>query len=844
MGRFHLAMCALLLCATADSMAAASSKVFLQTGTIVPADQGQSQLKEFGSLVRRSKDVAVVWNVRQSPSSTTSSAAYVFRRVNGTWFQEAKLEPGFSLSSAIELDHVAISNDTVLIGHGEADVLGHVRQGRVHVYKKANGIWQPAGTITAVDGAPEDRFGWTVSMSGSIAVIGALNGGAAYIYDFSTGVPLLQAKLIVANCCFMSDIDGNLVVLAASGSGGVHTFERVGEEWIPRGPLLPNGSPPAVSISALAVQDDRVFVGEYTEGGDGATYVFARSGPAFAQEARLSPVTPGANRHFGSSIDAFGDLVVIGAEFDETGRAYVFQRDATIWRQIRKLQGTGLSGAAQFGKSLAIDGANLLVGAQSTGGPGLVFDFTDLPLPDGTLLGSSLRSAGGTADDGAGEAIAFSDGLLVVGAPNGDDGGSATGEAYVFSFAPQVPAASVAKRVSRSGLNGALVSKDVTLLATLRLNTGSIGDKFGSSVAVSGDGGTIAIGVPASNGGAGSVAVFREPKGGWESTAIADDIIPAPLSTADLTPGGFGSAISIADSGAIAVGAPLSDRPGAADAGMAATYIPAASDYPAAPTQILLAPAAQAGAGFGDEIDLIDELLTVGAPNQDKPGPLPDAGAVYTFQKPKGSQMFAPTEVLLSPGGGTVGDKFGRGIAIRPAVTGSPTVVVGATGIDSGSDQDTGSGYVFEDPGPGFTLVSQLITGGKPFDRAGSSIEIVDDMVLLGAPEADREGEADSGSVFLYRRPSGGWLAASAEAARKQGKRGFAVLATPPQVELPPVQVQADQFFGAALALSSAAAYVSAPSRDVQLSNGAVNPDQGEIDVFLFDRVFAEGFED
>ena len=45
--------------------------------------------------------------------------------------------------------------------------------GSAYVYVRSNGVWSEQQKLTASDGAPDDRFGSSVSISGDTAVIGA-----------------------------------------------------------------------------------------------------------------------------------------------------------------------------------------------------------------------------------------------------------------------------------------------------------------------------------------------------------------------------------------------------------------------------------------------------------------------------------------------------------------------------------------------------------------------------------------------------------------------------------------------------------------------------------------------
>jgi len=150
----------------------------------------------FGRSVSISGDVAVIgapWTDEWGPSS---GSAYVFRRDdNGTpsdpsddfWVEQAKL----IASDAAEGDQfgysVSISGDVAVIGAHLDDDGGH-DSGSAYVFEKPPGGWEDmteTAKLTAPDAPPNEYFGYSVSISGDVAVIGAFyhaGAGAAYVF--------------------------------------------------------------------------------------------------------------------------------------------------------------------------------------------------------------------------------------------------------------------------------------------------------------------------------------------------------------------------------------------------------------------------------------------------------------------------------------------------------------------------------------------------------------------------------------------------------------------------------------------------------------------------------------
>jgi len=140
--------------------------------------------------------------------------------------------------------------------------------------------------------------------------------------------------------------------------------------------------------SALAVSGDvLVATAPYPTFIDGnfqknsAAYVFVRDQKTggWAERKRLVPPNSAANDHFGEKVAVDGDTIVVGAPYDRVGgiwaqgSVYVFGRHQggpDNWGQVAKLtEGLG-DISALFGRSVAIKGDLLAVGAPVPGAGG------------------------------------------------------------------------------------------------------------------------------------------------------------------------------------------------------------------------------------------------------------------------------------------------------------------------------------------------------------------------------------------------------------------------------------------------------------------------------------------
>ncbi len=295
----------------------------------------------------------------------------------------------------------------------------------------------------------------------------------------------------------------------------------------------------------------------------GAAYVFVRHGNQWTEAAELTAGDSSRRAMFGTSvaIDGNGGIVVVGSPSrqDNTGAVYVFTRHRATWTQTAELDPSDLVVGDQFGASVAISasGATLAVGATAngTGAAGWVYVF-DLR-PSGWAQVAMLTSADGVANDFLGNSVAISpDGRAIVAGAIGRN--EAVGAAYVFylgqsgwtqvaEFAPTDSTGSDnfgdAVAISTAGSTvvvGALGHRSTIgaayvysrCLATARTKCrsswvqtaeltatgGTYGDEFGTSVAISANGGTIISSAP-NHGADGVTYVFTQQRSGWTQAA-------------------------------------------------------------------------------------------------------------------------------------------------------------------------------------------------------------------------------------------------------------------------------------------------------------------------------------
>ena len=364
------------------------------------------------------------------------------------------------------------------------------------------------------------------------------------------------------------------------------------------------------ATAMLGAPDDRA-----NQVRSGSVFVFTDNGSSWGQVQRLNPTTPENNDFFGEAVDLDGDFAVVGASgvdlptgggFGQPdadwGAAYVFERSAGVWSQVQELTASDDDPYDYFGTSVAISGDTLVVGARAANKGGLASAGAAYVFVRGGGGGWSqqakLNASNGQNLDSFGSSVDIDGDRIVVGAQLGDGNAADSGSAYVFE---------------RSGTVW-------TQTAILNASNGATNDRFGGSVALSGD--NIVVGARiASPGGlvaAGAAYAYRQSAGLWSEEAIlvASDVDPADL---------FGSSVSISGESA-AVGAPSA---GVSLVRSGAVYVFDRAGGAWNQAAKLVAGDAAPFDSLGASVATDGTLYLAGTPNGD--GSVADSGAGYLF---------------------------------------------------------------------------------------------------------------------------------------------------------------------------------------------------------------------
>jgi len=314
--------------------------------------------------------------------------AYVFTQAASGWHQAAELRGSDTVAGDEFGVSVAISGTTAIVGAYQNFYLaGHNDSvGRAYVFTKTAAGWHQVAELKVSDTFGGYNSHISVAISGTTAVVGQDYGpsaavpvaGAAYVYsETATGwrqVAELRGSDTVAGDGFgySVGISGTTVIVganvAANSAGRAYVFAKTGTAWTQVAELPGSGAAPGAGFgTSVAISGTTAVVGD---DGVGPVAVFTKTTTGWRETAELlgSDTVPGEG--FGTSVAISGSTAVIGADgaVDSAGRAYVFTRTGTGWRQVAVLNGSGTAAGNYFGHSVATSGTTAIVGSGDQAG--------------------------------------------------------------------------------------------------------------------------------------------------------------------------------------------------------------------------------------------------------------------------------------------------------------------------------------------------------------------------------------------------------------------------------------------------------------------------------------------
>lgn len=302
--------------------------------------------------------------------------------------------------------------------------------GAVYVFTRDGSDWAQQAYIKSSNTGAHHNFGAAVSLSadGNTLVAGAPgeesstsgvnsdpntaagDAGAAYVFVRSGGIWGQQAYIKASDADENHEFggavalsgDGDTLAVGARWNDTAYVFTRSDGDWSEQAALAGNSTSDGdlfgISV-ALSNDGDILAVGATWESSGttgvnsnpdssaadaGAVYVFRREGSNWDQEAYIKASNTAANHRFGRSValSSDGHTLAVGAFWEDSsttgvgslpdndaskaGAAYVFTRSDTLWAEQAYIKASNTAEEAHFGVAVSLSAAGdvLAVGAE------------------------------------------------------------------------------------------------------------------------------------------------------------------------------------------------------------------------------------------------------------------------------------------------------------------------------------------------------------------------------------------------------------------------------------------------------------------------------------------------
>lgn len=346
--------------------------------------QEQSAFYPLNSAYGFASSVAISGSTAVASFPGKDVASIFTRDVSGRWSWQTDLPQASGPTSDAPPNVVVIDGDTVLLASPFSAVGANLSQGYAAVYQRSGAAWgTSAGFLGDSSGKSYDLFGYSVSLSGTTAAIGApgadASAGCVYIFARNGNTWNLQQKLKASDASADNffgaavSIAGDRLVVGApfvsglvvegGGSppvtpGKAYIFERSGTSWSERKKLTASdGSVGDRFGEAVSVAGGTVAIGApLKDGYKGAVYVFSGSGASWPLQQEL---VPSLRSFFGNVLGLSGNRLVIGNPGTES--AMLFERSGASWAG-RAIFSDDRS-SSYFGSAVGISGSALILGA-------------------------------------------------------------------------------------------------------------------------------------------------------------------------------------------------------------------------------------------------------------------------------------------------------------------------------------------------------------------------------------------------------------------------------------------------------------------------------------------------
>lgn len=351
----------------------------------------------FGSSIAISGDYSIIGAPTDDVGANNNQGSASIFQFNGTgWVFIQKLTDATGSANDQFGISVSISGNYAIVGAWQDAIGANAGQGSASIYRFNGTSWVLMQKITDATGTADDSFGCSVTISGNRAIVGAFFEqvgantvqGSASIYQFNGTTWVLMQKITDAagvagdRFGYSVSLSGNYAIIGAPGYdldpafgyvdfGAAHIYQYNGTNWVSMQKIQGTGSTGDWFGVSVSIDGSYAIVGAYqsdlsqNKPDQGAAVIFRYDGNSWVMTQTMYNMDGKPYDKFGNSVAISGDYAVVGiynhdsgsnAVQADVGAAIIYRRMGAAWQRIQYLTDPGANTEDWFGFSVALDG--------------------------------------------------------------------------------------------------------------------------------------------------------------------------------------------------------------------------------------------------------------------------------------------------------------------------------------------------------------------------------------------------------------------------------------------------------------------------------------------------------
>jgi hypothetical protein len=350
----------------------------------------------FGQSVEISSNTLFVGAPGADGVTANSGRVFLYSPVDTGWVNTGELETFYRDADMEFGASISVDNDRAIVGAPGADRMENGAGTAMIFERNDEGEWRHVALLAPETVQWNSNFGTSVSISGDVAIVGAVFGqtnnevtGAAYIFNRQDENTWEQTDQLRPSNLNYDDrygssvaISGNTAVVGSPNddekgedAGAAYIFEKQDDgTWQETTKLAPAGRDANFGTS-VAISDNKIAVGADWYLTEGTAFVFQkRADGTWEESTMLDPDNksfPSSNNdRFGRSIALSGNRLLVGAprasnsEGNYTGVAWLFeQNEDETWTEGQQIIFAESMDEDSFGTAVALSENHLFIGA-------------------------------------------------------------------------------------------------------------------------------------------------------------------------------------------------------------------------------------------------------------------------------------------------------------------------------------------------------------------------------------------------------------------------------------------------------------------------------------------------